>query len=273
MMRTGVVLGYGDNVEQNFAWCVENGIGTCQLSVPPAYYHADEIEKIRSLCSKTGMEITALIGHGSGPAVYDFYDGPLTIGIVPAPWQAVHTQELASSAEFAAALGVPRVCGHMGFIPENPRDPAYTACIAAARWLAGVYVKNGVGLDFETGQETPITMLRAIRDINSPCIGVNFDPANLLMYGKANPVDALDILGPYVRGVHAKDGEYPVGPDRLGLEKPLGQGRVNFPAFIKKLAACGYDGPLTIEREIEGAEQRTDILKANRILQDLIKGN
>ena len=168
---------------------------------------------------------------------------------------------------------MPRVCGTMGYIPENPNDPAYTACIAAARWLAGVYAGNGVGLDFETGQETPITMLRAIRDIASPCIGVNFDPANLLMYGKANPVDALDILGPYVRGFHAKDGEYPVDPGKLGSEKPLGEGRVDFPALIKKLLASGYDGPLTIEREIEGEEQQNDILKANRILERIIKEN
>ncbi|MDR0670638.1 MAG: sugar phosphate isomerase/epimerase [Treponema sp.] len=269
-MQTGVVLGYGENTERNFTWCVENGITTCQLYVPAAQYHADGIEKIKSLCSKTGMEITALVGHGSGPTIYDFYGGPLTIGIVPAAWQASRTQDLASSAEFAARLGVPRVCGHMGFIPENPNDPAYTACIAAARWLAGVYARNGVGLDFETGQETPITMLRAIRDIDSPCIGVNFDPANLLMYGKANPVDALDILGPYVRGFHAKDGEYPVDPGRLGPEKPLGEGRVDFPALIKKLLAAGYDGPLTIEREIEGEEQRSDILKAKRILDRII---
>ena len=116
-------------------------------------------------------------------------------------------------------------------------------------------------------------MLRAIRDIDSPCIGVNFDPANLLMYGKANPVDALDILGPYVRGFHAKDGEYPVDPGRLGPEKPLGAGRVDFPALIKKLLAAGYDGPLTIEREIEGEEQRSDILKAKRILDRIIKGD
>jgi sugar phosphate isomerase/epimerase len=116
-------------------------------------------------------------------------------------------------------------------------------------------------------------MVRAIQDIGSPCIGVNFDPANLLMYGKANPLDALDILGSYVRGVHAKDGEYPADPRRLGPEKPLGEGRVGFPALIKKLLAIGYSGPLTIEREIDGEEQRKDILKANRILQDLIKSN
>jgi sugar phosphate isomerase/epimerase len=251
---------------------VENGITTCQLHVFSAHYNDGGIREIRSLCSKTGMEITALIGLAGGPAVYDFYAGPLTIGIVPASWQASRSRELASSAEFAARLGVPRVCGHMGFIPENPNDPAYSACIAAARWIAGVYAENGVGLDFETGQETPVTMLRAIRDIDSPCIGVNFDPANLLMYGKANPLDALDILGPYVRGVHAKDGEYPADPRRLGSEKPLGEGRVDFPALIKKLTALGYDGPLTIEREIGGEEQRKDILAANRALQNLING-
>jgi sugar phosphate isomerase/epimerase len=270
MMKTGVVLGYDGDTERNCVWCKKNGIETCQLQVPPAYYTEEGILAIRSLCAKTGMEITAVVDVSGGPAVYDFYGGPLTIGIVPAAWQASRLREMADSAVFAAQLGVPRVCGHMGFIPENPNDPAYAAAIAAARWLTEIYTKNGVGLDFETGQETPITLLRAIRDIGSACIGVNFDPANLLMYGKANPLDALDILGPYVRGVHAKDGEYPRDPRNLGAEKPLGMGRVDFPGLIKKLLALGYDGALTIEREIGGEEQRADVLKANTILKGLI---
>jgi sugar phosphate isomerase/epimerase len=158
----------------------------------------------------------------------------------------------------------------MGFIPENPNDPVYTAGIAAAKWLAHIYAQKGIGLDFETGQETPITLVRAIQDIDSPVIGVNFDPANLLMYGKANPVDALDILGPYVRGVHAKDGQYPTEPRNLGQETPLGEGRVDFAALIRKLKAAGYSGPLTIEREIDGDRQREDILKANKLLKALM---
>jgi sugar phosphate isomerase/epimerase len=271
MMKTGVVLKFDEDAERDFVWCRENSIDTCQLQTPAVYYNEEGIQKIRSLCAKTGMEITAVVDVSGGPAVYDFYGGPLTIGIVPPVWQAARLREMADSATFAARLGVSRVCGHMGFIPENPNDPLYPSAIAGARWLAEIYAKNGVGLDFETGQETPITLLRAIQDIGSACIGVNFDPANLLMYGKANPLDALDILGPYVRGVHAKDGEYPRDPRFLGDEKPLGAGRVDFPALIKKLFALGYDGALTIEREIGGEEQRTDILKANKLLKGLIE--
>jgi len=177
---------------------------------------------------------------------------------------------LAAWAPFAKSIGVSRVNGHMGFIPENPNDPAYTACISAARWVASECAAYGIGLDFETGQETPVTVLRAIEDIGTGNVGVNFDPANLIMYGKANPLDALDILAPHIHGVHAKDGMYPTNPRELGRETPLGEGGVNIEAFVKKLAALGYDGALTIEREISGDQQKEDIAKANALLLSLI---
>ena len=99
---------------------------------------------------------------------------------------------------------------------------------------------------------------------------MNFDAANLILYGKANPVDALDILGPLVQGVHAKDGLYPTGPRELGREVPIGQGKVNFPAFIKRLKEVGYRGPLTIEREISGAKQAEDIRASKAYLENLL---
>ena len=103
-------------------------------------------------------------------------------------------------------------------------------------------------------------------------LGINLDPANLLLYGKANPCDAVDIFGDYVRGVHAKDGEYPTDPRYLGEEKRIGDGRANFPVLIKKLIEHGYDGSLTIEREIDGAKQIEDILYAKKFLEDIING-
>jgi sugar phosphate isomerase/epimerase len=109
-----------------------------------------------------------------------------------------------------------------------------------------------------------------MEDLGNQDVGINLDPANLLMYGKANPVDALDILGKYVLDVHAKDGEYPVDGRNLGEEKPLGKGRVNFPRFIARLKELGYDGPITIEREISGEQQRKDILDAIQLLKGLI---
>jgi sugar phosphate isomerase/epimerase len=104
-----------------------------------------------------------------------------------------------------------------------------------------------------------------------PNLGINLDPANLLMYGKANPVDALDVFGAYVCGVHAKDGEYPTNGRELGMEKPLGQGRVNFPALIDRLTALGYSGALTIEREISGEQQIADIRLGKTFLEGLIQ--
>jgi sugar phosphate isomerase/epimerase len=158
----------------------------------------------------------------------------------------------------------------VGFIPENPGDPVYGDLLAALRELAEHCGALGLEFWFETGQETPITLLRTIEDLGLPNLGINFDPANLLMYGKANPLDALDVFGRYVRGVHAKDGEYPTNGRELGVEKPLGQGRVNFPALIGKLRDLGYGGALTIEREISGEQQIADIKAGKAYLESLL---
>jgi sugar phosphate isomerase/epimerase len=176
---------------------------------------------------------------------------------------------LKKAADFTKACGLTNIITHAGFMPENPNDPLYKGAIEALKEIAQHAEAVGIGLNFETGQETPITLLRMIKDIGTANLGVNIDPANLLMYGKANPIDALDILGAYVRGVHAKDGEYPTDPGKLGVEKPLGEGRVNFPALIAKLKSFGYSGALTIEREISGPQQIEDIKKAIRFLEPL----
>jgi sugar phosphate isomerase/epimerase len=101
-------------------------------------------------------------------------------------------------------------------------------------------------------------------------MGVNFDVANLILYGKGNPVDSIDVFGPYIEGVHAKDGLYPTDPKQLGREVPIGEGKVNFPALIAGLKRIGYANPLTIEREISGDKQRQDILAAKAYLEKLI---
>ena len=134
--------------------------------------------------------------------------------------------------------------------------------------------ENGQNFLFETGQETPVTLKRAIQDIEKAVgkgnVGINLDPANLIMYGKANPVDALEVFGEYVMGIHGKDGKYPTDGNHLGDEVPLGQGKVNYPAFVAKLKEIGYQGDITIEREISGEEQKKDIRMAKELLDKLI---
>ncbi len=270
-MKTGLVLPYSPDFEGEVRWCLDHGIPTIQLHMYPPQTLTDEASThIRDVVQRTGIEISALISLWSGPMAWNFVDGPATLGLVPTAYRHQRLSELIRAAHFAKSIGAPDMNTHMGFIPEQPNDPLYRDFLPAARQLAQVCEALQIGLNFETGQETPITLLRAIQDIGSPCVGINFDPANLMMYGKANPVDALDILGPYVRGVHAKDGEYPTDPANLGEEKALGEGRANFPALIEKLKQHGYDGPLTIEREITGPEQKRDVLAANELLKSMI---
>jgi len=246
------------------------GLPTCQVSCwDPGHYTPAVAQAVTEACRRYGVEITSLWAGYPGPRVWNFIDGPATIGLVPPQFRELRLGALQAAADFARQIGVPSITTHVGFLPEWPGDPEYAPTIAALRNLAHSCRERGLLFCFETGQETPITLLRALQDIGTDNLGVNLDPANLLMYGKANPVDALDILGPYVRGVHAKDGEYPTDGRRLGRERPLGEGQVDFPRLIAKLKGYGYRGALTIEREISGEQQVRDIQRAIALLAPL----
>ena len=158
----------------------------------------------------------------------------------------------------------------MGFLPENMTDPEFRPMLLAVKQVADHCKANGQRLLFETGQESPVTLLRYIEESGCDNLGINLDPANLILYGKGNPVDAVEVFGRYVCDVHAKDGLYPTNGRSLGKETPLGQGRVDFPTLIGALKSVGYDGTLIIEREIKGEEQRRDILLAKELLEALI---
>ena len=270
-MDIGVVLNYDESLENNFKWCTENNITTCQLAVYIEDQTQETIGKLKDLCKKYNIRITALVGVCSGPGEYNFHNGPVTLGLVPPAYRAMRLQQLEGCARFAKMLGVTDICTHLGFIPENPGDPLYIEFISAVRNLTDYFKTLGINLNMETGQETPVTLLRVINDVRADNLGINFDPANLLMYGKANPVDALSIIGPYIKGVHGKDGEYPTNSISLGVEKPLGEGRVNFELFIKTLHETGYKGAITIEREISGEQQKHDVLVASRLLRKIIQ--
>jgi sugar phosphate isomerase/epimerase len=269
-MKLGVLVALEDGPAAALRRVQAFGLPTCQVSCwEPAHYTADTAQALAAAGRDLGVEITALWAGYTGRRVWDFVDGPATIGLVPPATRGRRLAELRAAADFAARAGIPAVTTHAGFLPEWPGDPEYAPTVEALRALAAHCRQNGQEFWFETGQETPVTLLRAIQDVGADNLGVNLDPANLLLYGKANPLDALDVLGPYVRGVHAKDGEYPTDGRRLGQERPLGQGRVGFPALVGRLQALGYTGALTIEREISGPRQAEDIRLAIRLLEPL----
>ncbi|NLJ86519.1 MAG: sugar phosphate isomerase/epimerase [Firmicutes bacterium] len=270
-MRLGIIVGLTERPEEALGKARDLDLPTCQLSCWRSdILTAEMAERVKAATKETGVEITSVWAGWSGPAVWDFYDGPLTLGLVPATYRAQRIRDLNKASDFARMLGVDSITTHVGFIPENPNDPTYREVIIALRDVARYCSNNGQVFCFETGQETPVTLVRAFDDIGLDNLGVNLDPANLIMYGKANPVDAMDILGPYIKGVHAKDGEYPTCGQRLGVEKPLGEGRVDFRALIKELKRHDYRGALTIEREISGSQQIKDIERAKKLLLPLL---
>ncbi|MES2221549.1 MAG: sugar phosphate isomerase/epimerase family protein, partial [Acidobacteriota bacterium] len=196
---------------------------------------------------------------GPGRLVWDFWGGPETIGLVPPATRAARIAALKQTSDFAKRLGIPRVQTHCGFLPENPRDPLYQPAVQAIREVAVHCAGNGQDFLMETGQETPTTMSRAMQDVNQPNLGVGLDTANLILYGKANPVDAVDMIGSHVRSVHAKDGMWPTDPMKLGKEVLIGTGRVDFQQVFSKLQKLGYQGAITIERETSGPQQMEDV--------------
>ena len=247
------------------------GLQSCQICCWDMSLMTDEIAKaINESKEKYGIEISTFWCGWSGPGVWNFYDGPLTLGLVPEAYRHIRLRELMLGSDFAKKIGVENMATHVGFIPENPATSEYNSLISCLRELANYVKSNGQYFLFETGQETPVTLRRAIEDIGTDNLGINLDPANLILYGKANPIDALEVFGEFVRDIHGKDGCYPTDGKNLGMETPLGDGKVNYPKFVAKLKEIGYDKYITIEREISGDEQIKDIKKAKSLLESLI---
>jgi len=245
------------------------GFSTCQLSVgmaPP-----ELAGPIKAAMDKHQVAITALMTLGEGRMVWNLRDGPNTIGIIPKATRKARIEALKRASNLAKACGVTAVHTHCGFIPENPNDPLYPDAVAAIKEIASYAGANEQTFLMETGQETPITLLRAIQDAGLSNLGVNLDVANLILYGNGEPVGALDVLGPHVRGMHAKDGLYPTDPYGLGEEVAIGKGRVRFPEVIEGLHRLAYTGPITIEREISGPGQEADIRASKLYLEQLIE--
>lgn len=273
MMKIGVFVGFEsiETLEQKFATLRENGFDNCQLSCwTMEVINEENAVEVKALAEKYGITISAVWAGWTGHMVWDFYEGPKTLGIVPEDMRELRIPQLKNASDFAKVLGVDDVITHMGFIPENPNDPIFPGFCEAVKEVALHCKANGQNLLFETGQETPVAMLRCFETVGTGNLYVNLDTANLILYGKANPVDALDVFGKYVRNLHAKDGFYPTNGHELGHECRLGDGKVDFRGVLTKLHELGFDRYITIEREISGEQQAKDIEYAKNYLQNIL---
>ncbi len=267
-LRLGLIIGIGKDPGAAMGKVRDLSLPSCQVYVDD--FDPSGAMALRQALDQNKIEATSFVVGGPGREVWDFYEGPLTIGLVPRETRAARIAHLKKASDFAKQCGIPAVQTHAGFIPENPNDPLYKEAVAAMREVAEYCKRNGQNFRYETGQETPITLVRAILDVGLDNQGVNFDLANLILYGKANPVDAIEILAPYIQGIHAKDGLFPNNPRQLGEEVPIGKGKVDFPLIIARLKELQYGGAVTIEREISGPKQIEDVRAAKEYLEALI---
>ena len=247
------------------------GCECCQISMwNPAMYTDEVAEKLMTASKEYGIEISTLWAGWTGPTAWNFTEGPMVLGIVPAAYRMQRMQELMKAAEFAEKIGVSRIATHVGFLPENMNDPQYFDILAALKQIVAKCKAHNVNFLFETGQETPVAMLRYIEAIGMDNVGVNMDTANLILYGKANSADAITVFGKYVMDTHIKDGFYPTDGLHLGREVKVGEGMANLPEVIRRLKEVGYTGNYIIEREISGEQQTKDIKETLEYLKTLV---
>lgn len=207
----------------------------------------------------------------------DYADVPTvqaTVGLVPQGTRVERVARTKAVSDVARGLAIESVACHIGFVPEDPEEAIYAEVRDVARDICDHCGENGQSFTLETGQEPAQVLLRFIEDVDRPNLKINFDPANMILYGTGDPIEALDVLAKRVLSVHCKDGDWPPRdePLALGKERPLGEGSVDMPAFIAKLKEIGYRGVLTIEREgVDEERQAGDIRKAIALLKKLTR--
>ena len=271
-MEVGLLIKPFDGPEATFKRVREIGLSNCFLSLDDYLngFTKQIADQFGDLLGKYSLVATAVEVVGPQPLVWNFLRGPSTIGLVPPQTRAARIDALRQVSDFAKLLNIPQVQTNCGFIPEDPADPLYPGAVEAIRTVAQHCQSNGQHFLMETGQETPTAMSRMIRDVTMPNLAVGLDTANLILYGKANPVDAVDILGPHVRSIHAKDGRWPTDPSQLGEEVLIGKGLVDFRKVFTKLHALGYTGAVTIERETSGPQQIEDVRQEKIYLENIL---
>lgn len=269
-MRMGLLVSATSEPEKVMNYV--HGFGIPTVHVGTSDFSSNMAGRLHMALDSNGIEATALVSSGPGEEKYDLYEGPLTYGIVASPYRRQRVDHLKRASDFAKRLNIPVTFNQWGYIPEVPSDPLYEPTVKAVQEIATHCKANGQIFVNETGQETPVTLLRTILDAGMDNVKVVLDAANLILYGKGSPVDSLAVIGKYVIGVHAKDGFYPSNPRFLGRQVACGHGMVGWPRLVRGLRELGYTGPVTIEpvlgREHRDQEIREDMAYLKKLIAE-----
>jgi sugar phosphate isomerase/epimerase len=193
----------------------------------------------------------------------------VTGGIAPDATWAQNWKNIQATAELARKLGLKYVMFHAGFLPHEESDPSFAKLKQRLAQTADIFQARRITLGLETGQETAAVLFDFLHKLAKPNVGVNFDPANMILYDKGNPIDALRKLGQWVRHVHIKDALRTKVPGTWGEEVVVGTGEVDWPAFFATLKESGFNGDLCIEREA-GTQRVADIRAARELIEKIL---
>ena len=251
----------------------ELNVPTIQLHAPAQATRTQEnADQFLKRIEDLGISLTAVFGGFTGESYADIPTVLETVGLVPPETRAARAREMKEISDFARLLGCDVVALHLGFIPHDTNAPLYREVLDVTQDLLDHCKQNNQDLHLETGQESAEGLLQFISDVERDNLFVNFDPANMILYGTGEPIEALQKIGNLVHSVHCKDGTWSDQPgETWGSEVPLGDGAVGMENYLRTLDAIGYAGPLTIEREIaeDPERQKADIGQAVTLLREL----
>ncbi|MCS7223292.1 MAG: sugar phosphate isomerase/epimerase [Armatimonadetes bacterium] len=268
----GIMLGVHQDPRVSVEKCQKVGVKNAQLGVPPdEWLTREKALEVAQMFREAGVTITTVFCGFEGERYDDIPTVQQTVGYIPDEFREVRVRKTLQIAEFARLMGVNRIAAHFGFIPEDPVDPRYCIAVETMQRICDYLLPKKMSFGLETGQETVETLLRFIKDVGRKNLNVNFDPANMILYGTEEPIAALRKVAPYVASVHCKDGLWPTEKGKLGTEVPLGEGQVGIDKFVATLKRIGYRGPLTIEREVPDPPQTDDMRKGKELLESLVK--
>jgi sugar phosphate isomerase/epimerase len=268
MLEIGVMV---NNLEPDrlraFAVARTYGFRTVHANaIPESWLTGPQRAAYLAAATESGLHIATLFVGYDGQSYADLPAIARTVGLAVPSLRAHRLAVTLASCDLAREAGIPSLTTHLGFFPDRVDSSDYRELVETVRRVADRCAALGQAFHLETGQEPARELLGFLQVVDRSNVGVNFDPANFLLYDTDDPLRALEVLGPYVRGVHGKDGIRPATPGTLGQEVPLGSGQVNFPDLLQRLAILGYVGPLVIERE-GGRDPVGDILAGRASLE------
>lgn len=267
----GVFVDLDKGLDASLEKISDLGVSTVQIHAPSRdMLNSEYAQKVQKGFEQAGIDISLIFCGYPGESYASLQEIQETVGLVPPQTRQERVNITRDIAEFAVETGAAGIGMHVGFVPEDWDCSQFPEIVGVIKGVCEYCRALELNVNLETGQETVQTLHHFVEQVNRPNLGINFDPANMIIYGSGEPIPALNTVRQHIRSCHCKDAMWSDNPgEDLGVETPLGEGQVDIEAFVKRLFEIGYRGPLTIEREVSGEQQVKDIRQAITLLKSI----